>query len=165
MRKTRNPLIFVIQDSVVYKDLIVGYLKSKKYGNIKTFKNGEESLKALHLEPDLLILDYSLSGMNGLEVMRKVKEQLPETDCIFLSGQNDVEVAVKLIKAGAADYVVKNDRAPYTLFKSIDHLVTASRQEKVQKGYKVGVVGFFMVLFLIIMIIVLMTIFFEDFKF
>ena len=163
MQKTRNPLIFVIQDSVVYKDLIVGYLKSKKYDNIKTFKNGEESLKALHLKPDLLVLDYSLSGMNGLEIMRKVNAQLPETEFIFLSGQNDVEVAVKLMKAGAADYVVKNDKAPYALTKSIDHLTTVSRQEKVQKGYKIGVLGFFMVLFLIIMIIILMTIFFEDF--
>ena len=147
----------------MYKDLIVGYLKSKKYDNIKTFKNGEESLKALHLKPDLLVLDYSLSGMNGLEIMRKVNAQLPETEFIFLSGQNDVEVAVKLMKAGAADYVVKNDKAPYALTKSIDHLTTVSRQEKVQKGYKIGVLGFFMVLFLIIMIIILMTIFFEDF--
>ncbi len=164
MQKTKNPLIFVIQDSIVYKDLILGYLKSKKYNNIQTFKNGEESIKALHLKPDVVILDYSLSGMNGLDVMKKIKEQLPETEFIFLSGQNDVGIAVKLMKAGAADYVVKNDRAPYNLTDSIDRLTAASRQEKVQKGFKIGVVGFFMVLFLIIMIIILLTIFFEDFK-
>ena len=163
MQKTRNPLIFVMHYSEVYKDLILGYLKLKNDDNIKTFKNGEESLKALDLKRDLLVLDYSLSGMNGLEIMRKVNAQLPETEFIFLSGQNDVEVAVKLMKAGAADYVVKNDKAPYALTKSIDHLTTVSRQEKVQKGYKIGVLGFFMVLFLIIMIIILMTIFFEDF--
>lgn len=164
MQKTRNPLIFVVQDSVVYKDLIIGYLKSHKYQNVKTFKNGEECLKGLTVQPDLVVLDYAYQGMNGLELMRKIKEKYPETDFIFLSAQNDVEVAVKLMKVGAADYIVKNEKAPYNLTKSIDHLVASTRQEKVKKGYKVGVVGFFMVLFLIIMIIILMTIFLEDFN-
>lgn len=163
MQKTRNPLIFVVQDSVVYKDLIVGYLKSRKYQNIKTFNNGEECLKAAELKPDLIVLDYSFDGLNGLEIMRKVKQEQPETEFIFLSSQIDVEVAVKLMKAGAADYIVKNEKAPNNLAKAIDHLIAESRQEKVKKGYKIGVIGFFMVLFLIIMIIILMTIFFEDF--
>lgn len=164
MQKTKNPLIFVVQDSVVYKDLIVGYLKNHKYQNIKTFQNGEECLKAMNVKPDLIVLDYSYQGMNGLELMRKVKEQHPETDFIFLSGQSDVEVAVKLMKVGAADYIVKNEKAPYHLTKSIDQLVATVKQEKVKKGYKIGVIGFFMVLFLIIMIIILMTIFLEDFN-
>lgn len=164
MQKTKNPLIFVVQDNVVYKDLIVGYLKSRKYQNIKTFKTGEECLKAIKLNPDLIVLDYSFDGLNGLEIMRKIKQEYPETEFIFLSGQNDVEVAVKLMKAGAADYVVKNEKAPFNLSKAIDHLVAEARQEKVKKGYKIGVIGFFMVLFLIIMIIVLMTIFLEDFS-
>ena len=164
MQKTRNPLIFVVQDSVVYKDLIVGYLKSHKYQNVKTFKNGEECLNSAKLKPDLVVLDYSFDGLNGLEIMRKIKQEQPETEFIFLSGQNDVEVAVKLMKAGAADYVVKNEKAPQNLTKAIDHLVAEARQEKVKKGYKVGVIGFFMVLFLIIMIIILMTIFLEDFS-
>ena len=163
MQKTRNPLIFVIQDNVVYKDLILGYLKSKKYQNVRTFNNGEECLKDLKANPDLIVLDYNFDGMSGLELMRKVKEEYPETDFIFLSGQNDVEVAVKLIKVGAADYIVKNERSPYNLVKSIDALVEHSKQEKVKKGFKIGVVGFFMVLFLIIMIIILLTIFLDDF--
>lgn len=164
MQKTKNPLIFVIQDNIVYKDLIVGYLKSKHYDNIKTYKSGEECLKDMHLQPDLVILDYTYEGMTGLDLMRKVKANQPETDFIFLSAQNDVEVAVRIMKAGAADYIVKNEKSPFNLVKSIDYLSTVTKQEKVKKGYKVGVIGFFMILFLIIMIIILMTIFLEDFN-
>jgi len=165
MQKTKNPLIFIVQNNVVYKDLIVGYLKTHKYQNVKTFKNGEEVVKALKTRPDLIVLDYTYEGMNGLEIMHKVKEEHPETDFIFLSAQNDVEVAVKLMKVGAADYIVKNEKAPYNLVKAIDYLVAEEKQEKVKKGFKIGVIGFFMVLFLIIMIIILMTIFLEDFNF
>jgi len=165
MQKTKNPLIFVVQDNVVYKDLIVGYLKTHKYQNIKTYKSGEECMKEIALNPDLIVLDYNYEGMNGLEIMRKVRDEHPETDFIFLSAQNDVEVAVKIMKVGAADYIVKNEKAPYNLVKAIDYLVAEVRQEKVKKGFKIGVVGFFMVLFLIIMIIILMTIFLEDFNF
>lgn len=163
MQKLKNPLIFIIEDSLVYKDLIVGYLRSKKFDNVKTFKNAEECLHMMHLIPDLIVLDYTFEGINGLELMKKVKEDHPEIDFIFLSGQNSVEIAVKLMRIGAADYIVKNEKAPYNLVKSIEHLITVNKQEKIKKGFKVGVIGFFIMLFVVIMIIILMTIFLEDF--
>jgi DNA-binding NtrC family response regulator len=161
MQKTRNPLIFIIEDSIVYKDLIVGHLQSRKFTNLKIFKSGEECLKNIHLKPDLIILDYSTQGKTGLELMVQIQKELPETDFIFLSGQNNLEVAVKIMKIGAADYIVKNDQAPYNLVKSIDYLINSTKREKATKGFKVGVVGFFIMLFLIIMVIMFMSIFFE----
>jgi DNA-binding NtrC family response regulator len=163
MQKSKNPLIYIIEDSLVYKDLIVGYLRSKKYDNIKTFKNAEECLQMIHLNPDLIVLDYFYEGINSLDLMKKVKEERPDIDFIFLSGQNSVEVAVKLMRLGAADYIVKNEKAPYNLAKSIDQLVAITKQAKIKKGFKIGVIGFFIMLFVIIMIIILMTIFLEDF--
>lgn len=165
MQKTKNPLIFVVEDSIIYKDLIVGYLQSKKYMNIKTFKNGEECLKELHLKPDLIVLDYSFEGISGLELMRKVNVEHPEIDFIFLSAQNEVNVAVKIMKMGAADYIIKNEEAPYLLVRSIEQIITSTKQTKIKKGFKIGVMGFFIMLFIIIMIIVLMTIYLEDFSF
>lgn len=164
MQKTKNPLIFIIEDSVVYKDLIVGFLQSKNYKNLKTFKNGEECLKEINSKPDVIILDYNFSGMNGLELMVKVREESPETSFIFLSGQNDIELAVKIMKLGADDYIVKNEKSPYNLVKSIERLETEAKKTKVSEGFKIGVIGFFVMLFIIIMIIILMTIFLEDFR-
>ncbi|QGY44438.1 response regulator [Maribellus comscasis] len=164
MQKAKNPLIFVVEDSLVYKDLIVGYLKSKKYQNIKTFKSGEECLKMIDLKPDLIVLDYSFEGINGLELMKKVKEDHPEIDFIFLSAQNEVEVAVKIMRMGAADYIIKNEKAPHNLLRSIEHMISVTREIKIRQGFKIGVIGFFIMLFVIIMVIILMTIFLEDFN-
>lgn len=161
MQKTRNPLIFIIEDSIVFKNLIVGYLQGQKFSNIKVYKNGEACLSDIHLKPDLVILDYSTEGKTGLELMVQIQKEHPETDFIFLSGQNDLEVAVKIMKIGAADYIVKNDQAPYNLLKSINHLINHTKKEKATKGFKIGVVGFFIMLFLIIMVIMFMSIFFE----
>ena len=164
MQKTKNPLIFIIEDSVVYKDLIVGYLQSKNYKNLKTFNNGEDCLREIDSKPDVIILDYSFSGINGLELMVKVREKTPETSFIFLSGQNDVALAVKIVKLGADDYIVKNEKAPYNLVKSIEQLLTETKKAKVNEGFKIGVIGFFVMLFVVIMVIILLTIFLEDFK-
>jgi FixJ family two-component response regulator len=165
MQNSRNPLIFVVEDSLIYKDLIVGHLNSKDFKNIKTFKTAEECLSSIQLKPDIIVLDYSFDGISGLELMRKVNEEHHEVDFIFLSGQNNVELAVKIIKLGAADYIVKNEKAPYNLVKSIELLQKETKQTRIKKGFKIGVVGFFIMLFLIIMIVILLTIFLEDFNF
>lgn len=161
MQKTKNPLIFIIEDSVVYKDLIVGHLQSKKFKNIKTFNSTEACMKELQLKPDLIVLDYSFEGISGLDFMRKINEEHPEIDFIFISGQNDVEVAVKIMKLGAADYVVKNENAPYRLVAAIEQLMLVTKSKKMNKGFQLGVVGFFLLLFLVIVSIILITIVFN----
>lgn len=162
MKRTADPLIFIIQDSLIYKDLIVGYLQQKKYKNLQTFKSGEDCLKEIHQKPDIIILDYSFEGINGLDFMKRVRIDHPEIDFIFLSGQNSVEIAVSIMKIGAADYIVKNAEAPQNLVKSIEHLLSVQKSEKIKKGYQIGVVGFFLMLFLIILIIVLVALLVGD---
>jgi DNA-binding NtrC family response regulator len=161
MQNVKNPLIFIVEDSVVYRELIVGHLQSKNFTNIKTFDNGEDCLKAMHLKPDLIVLDYSFGGINGLELMKKVKAENPLVDFVFISGQNDVEVAVNIMKLGAADYVVKNNQAPYRLVRALEHLQKVTKKEKMKQGFKIGVVGFFIMLFIVIVAIIFITIFFD----
>lgn len=161
MQKTKNPLIFIIEDNIVYKDLIVGHLQSKKFTNVKTFDNPDACVKELESRPDIIVLDYTFGGMSGLELMKKVKAEYPEIDFIFISGQNDVETAVKLIKIGAADYIVKNEKSPYRLVSSIEQLLLVTKTKKMNKGFQIGVVGFFLMLFLVIVLIILITIVFN----
>ncbi|MEI7801722.1 MAG: response regulator, partial [Bacteroidota bacterium] len=73
----------------------------------------EDCLRNLDLNPDYIILDYNLnsvntSAANGLEILKKIKEEKPDVFVIFLSGQEKIEIAVDTIKYGAYDYVVKN---------------------------------------------------------
>ncbi|WP_319271786.1 response regulator [uncultured Draconibacterium sp.] len=162
MHETKNPLIFLIEDSTVYKDLMVGYLQSKKYTNLKVFKNGEECLRHIDLKPDVIVLDYSSEGTNGLEFMLQVERENSNVDFIFLSAQNKVDVAVKIMKLGAADYIIKNDQAPKKLVESLERLQNSTRREKQSYGFKIGVIGFFILLFFIIMIITFISVFFDQ---
>lgn len=161
MQKTNNPLIFLIEESLIYKDLIVGYLQSNKFQNVKVFKKGEECLSELHLNPDIIILDYSSEGISGLDLMKKVKSTHPSIDFIFLSAQNDVEIAISIMKIGASDYVVKNDKAPARLVRAIEQAISNTKKEKLNKGFTIGVFGFFVLLLLLIAGIIFITLFFN----
>ena len=152
----------MVIESPIYNNLVVGFLKSRQYKNLMTFNAGKECLEHLQLNPDMFICSYNMDDMNGLELMKKVKDELPETDFFFLSGQNDVEVAVNIMKRGAKDYIVKNDKALTKLARSVDRVVNETRSVKVKKGFKIGVVGFFIILFIIIMIILGLAVLFPD---
>ncbi len=161
MQKTKNPLIFIIEESTIYKDLIVGYLRSNKFANVKEFKSGDECLSQLSLNPDIIILDYSIEGISGLDLMKKIKATNPSIDFIFLSGQNDVEIAVSILKLGASDYVVKNDKAPVRLVRAIEQAISTTNKQKINKGFTLGVLGFFVLLLLLISGIIFITLFFN----
>lgn len=161
MQNNKNPLIFIIEESTIYKDLIVGYLRSNKYTNIKEFKSGDECMGFLNLKPDIIILDYTIEGMTGLELMKKIKSNHPSIDFIFLSAQNDVEIAVSILKLGASDYVVKNDKAPKRLVRAIEQTISTTNKEKINKGFTIGVLGFFVLLLLLISGIIFITLFFN----
>ncbi|MEN6316684.1 MAG: response regulator transcription factor [Clostridiaceae bacterium] len=73
-----------------------------------TANNGQEALdKALELRPDLVITDVRMPVMGGLQLIRKLRECLPETKCIILSGYQEFEYAQEAMKYGAAGYLIK----------------------------------------------------------
>ena len=81
---------------------------------IRSFSSGEECLKSVENQPDIIILDYFLNGndpnaMNGLQVLKKIKNISSDTKVIMLSAQDKMEIAVNLIKFGAYDYIIKNN--------------------------------------------------------
>ena len=115
----------------------------------------------MHLNPDIIILDYSSEGMSGLELMKKVKLAHPSIDFIFLSAQNDVEIAISIMRLGASDYVVKNDKAPGRLVRAIEQAISNTKKEKLNKGFTIGVFGFFVLLLLLIAGIIFITLFFN----
>lgn len=127
-----------------------------------SFTSGAECINNIHLKPDIIISSYAMEDMNGLEIMKLAKEKDPEVDFFFLSAQNNVDVAVNLVKRGAYDYIVKDDKALDRLAKSIENAINVTKSVKVQQGFKIGVIGFFIILFIIILIILSLAIFFPD---
>jgi DNA-binding response OmpR family regulator len=75
---------------------------------IQTAVNGEEALQKLHEgEFSLLLLDLKMPGMDGMEVLRRVKEWWPHTRVIIITAHGTIETAVEAMKLGAVDFIQK----------------------------------------------------------
>jgi signal transduction histidine kinase/DNA-binding response OmpR family regulator len=91
---------------------------------------------------DCLLLDYNIPGGDALGLLRTVRRTRPETPVVMLTGQGDEEVAVELMKAGAADYLPKASLTAQRLATSLRHAVELARaqaaarraQEEVLRG-------------------------------
>ena len=85
---------------------------------VRLARNGVEGLKILEEGPfDLVLTDLKMPDMDGIEVLRKIKEGWPAVEVIIITGYQTVDTAVKSIKLGAFDYIEK----PFTP----DALITA----------------------------------------
>jgi len=90
--------------------------------------DGHEVLeRAKVLKPDVIIMDISMPGLNGLNATRKLKEVRPEIEIIALSRHNESGYVHELLKAGASGYVLKQS--------SSEELIRAIRAVVLQKGY------------------------------
>lgn len=100
--------IFIVEDDQWYGEVIEYHLSLNPDVGIKRFDNGEDFLKALDEQPDLVTLDYTLPDISGEDVLKRVKEFDPELPVVIISGQNDIATAIKLLKEGAYDYITKD---------------------------------------------------------
>lgn len=150
MLTSKNPLIFVVEDNHVYNRLIVSFLKTNKLTNVESYTTGEDALKAMERQPAIVIQDYLLEGMNGIEVLKRAKKVAPDVEFIFLSGQDNIDVAINTMKYGAYDYIVKDQMALKKLVNKIHKIQSYNQLEVSKKRYKLGVILFFSALALFI---------------
>lgn len=99
--------ILVIDDEESMRDSCQQTL-SRDGNHVKAAKNGSEGLIMLARESfDLIILDLKMPGLSGMEVLKKIKEDDPESMVIVITGYATVESAVEAIKTGAFDFIPK----------------------------------------------------------
>ncbi len=99
--------ILVVDDELIVRESLKGWLKKSGY-EVDTASSGPEALQMLELAPyDLLFLDIMMPKMNGLEVLEIVKKRFPETLVVMITAYGSVETAVKAMKNGANDYLMK----------------------------------------------------------
>src|SRR4029077_3036515 len=76
---------------------------------LDTFKTAEEALFDLpRLQPDIVIMDINLPGMNGIECIREVKTKVPRTQFMMFTVYENDEKVFEALKAGASGYLLKN---------------------------------------------------------
>ncbi len=112
--------VFLVEDDEAYAEFIKKSLR-KKY-QIYSFISAEDCLVTLKsISPDVLILDYNLPGMSGIELYEQVKDQLDShVKVIIMSAIDDGELVLEFIKKGVRDYVVKDEKVIKTLTSVIE---------------------------------------------
>jgi DNA-binding NtrC family response regulator len=162
MQKENNSLIFVVEDNRVYNKLISSYLKSNKFTNVMSFYSGEEVINNLYRNPDIIIQDFLLDdGMNGIDVLKKAKELGNEVEFIFLSGQDNIDIAINTMKYGAYDYIVKDQMALKKMVNKINKIQSVNKLVKSNKRYKKGAIIFFSILAVVVLIVLLIVFLFQ----
>jgi two-component system, OmpR family, response regulator len=153
--------IFVVEDDILYLNLINKELEKMDYRNVKSYTTGKEAIQNLDSKPDVALLDYFLEkDFTGMDILKKLKQRFPDTQVIFLTASDDVNIAVDTMRNGAYDYIVKGD----TAFIRIRHLLKKISEENERKAKSRSIIRFqIIVIFAIIMISLLGILYFHYF--
>jgi two-component system, OmpR family, response regulator len=136
---TKIKLFLVDDDAVFLKLSEIDFLQHADF-DVETFATGELCIKNLSQNPDVIILDYELDGldktaMNGLQTLDKIKQFNANIPVIMLSSQDKIEVAINCMHHRAADYVVKSETAFVRLQKILTQIFSYRKMEKELNWY------------------------------
>ena len=99
--------ILIIDDESAQRDVLSGYLKKKGY-KIYSASSGKEGIEITKNNPvDIILSDYKMPDLNGIEVLEQVKKINPEISFVVVTAYGTVENAVKAMRLGAFDYISK----------------------------------------------------------
>ena len=114
-----NFKIFIIEDDAWFGESLKYHLSLNKDYDVLLFKTAKECLDNLHLKPDIISIDFGLPDMTGDILLKKIHAINKTIPVIIISGQEDIAVAVNLLKGGAKDYISKNNNTKDLLWNSI----------------------------------------------
>ena len=132
--------LFLVDDDAVYLKLLeIEFLEHADF-IIETFATGELCIDSLHHNPDVIILDYLLDGIdknaiNGIDTLDKIKAFNQDIPVVILSCQDSIDVAIKCMHHRAFDYVVKSETAFMRLKKIITTIFRYKKMEKELRWY------------------------------
>ena len=100
----------LVDDDQQFVEYLETLLRSRGY-EVQSFTSGSELLQTMHSDapPDVVLLDVSMPGMDGLETLKAIRVAHPHVQVIMLSGRNAPSTIVDAMRQGALDYVVKPD--------------------------------------------------------
>jgi two-component system chemotaxis response regulator CheY len=117
MTSKKTIRIQLVDDNEVTRALLRGILRGAEYEVVGEASDGENGLEmALRLRPDVLCLDISMPKADGLEVLRQVRTQIPETVVLMVTGHTEREMVQQARQSGASGYIVK----PFNSGKVLD---------------------------------------------
>ena len=123
--------IMIVDDELIVRESLLNWFE--QYGHeMDTAASGSEALKKLELKPfQLLFVDIKMPGMNGLELLEKVKKDYPDIMVVIITAYGSIESAVKAMRTGASDYLLKPFK-PDQLSLVVERIIC---QQKITSDY------------------------------
>lgn len=117
-----NFKIFIIEDDPWYGQILNHHLKLNPDYDITLYTTAKEALNDLFKKPDLICMDFGLPDLSGDKLLKEIKARDKNLPVIVISAQEEITVAVELLKAGARDYITKDDHTKEQLWKAVIHI-------------------------------------------
>jgi DNA-binding NtrC family response regulator len=114
--------IFLVDDDQFSRQLMEFAVRAKGYAQVTAFADGQSCLNALTDEPDVIFLDQMMDDVAGTEVLKAIKRFNPDIYVVFVSGQQEIEVAVESLKFGAFDYITKDEKLTDRIDEVLDKI-------------------------------------------
>jgi FixJ family two-component response regulator len=104
---TAKPIVFVVDDDVWVRESLELLIQDEGW-QAETFASAQEFLnRPRTFTPSCLVLDFSLPGLNGLELQKRVAIERTDMPIIFITGHGDIPTSVGAMKAGAVEFLTK----------------------------------------------------------
>jgi len=108
--------VFIVDDDEMMSMALEDYLTRNTLHEIHLFTTGEDCIKHLRDQPDIIVLDYNLNSVhkeaaNGMKILEAIKKLNRDIPVILFSSQDAYSVALQSINRGATQYVIKDENA------------------------------------------------------
>jgi heterodisulfide reductase subunit A len=136
-QERKNFRILVVDDELIIRDSLKAWLDDEEGFTVATAESGPDALDKLTKDTyQLMLLDIKMPGMDGVEVLKKAKEIIPELQVVMMTAYATVETAVEAMKIGALDYLIKPFETDTLMPKVIEiyEKIAASRGRQIEVG-------------------------------
>ena len=116
--------VFIVDDDCFCRNIYKQQLTNMGFWDIYMFHNGEECLKNIFMQPDIIVLDYNMAAIDGLEVVKIIKRSYPQIRMLMISGQKEKQVALDALRYGASAYISKDGKELDLLSVITNRIVT-----------------------------------------
>ena len=124
LRKSKEITILIVEDNDDDAEILQIYLRKHKDFSISRVSRGDEGLKMIAENIfDIVLLDYGLPDMTGIDFLKKMRETGVVSPVLVLTGRDDRNSAVESMKQGASDYLVKSDEEYENIASTIKQIV------------------------------------------
>jgi DNA-binding NtrC family response regulator len=132
-----KPLLLLVDDDAAFRTVMGAELSRSGY-DVRTAASGEEALAACaRIEPQVILLDLQMPGIDGLEVLKALRAQQAPGEVVMLTGHGSIDTAIEAIRMGAFDYVSKPcplDELEIRIQRALERQSLKNRADLLERG-------------------------------